>query len=97
MSRSRDDVLIPVESLDDIPSFANEDEEHEFWSTHSFGEVLLDQMGPLDDVLPPPRRRRRRFWQRIPVPAKLAANLSRMPEVNTPYARPGRVYRIYAA
>lgn len=51
-------VLTPVESLDDVPSFANEDEEHEFWSTHSFGERLLDQFGTLDDpALPKPRRR----------------------------------------
>ncbi len=50
--------LIPVESPDDIPDFANEDEEHEFWSTHSFGELLLAEMGPLDDVLPPPQHRR---------------------------------------
>jgi uncharacterized protein (DUF4415 family) len=52
--------LIPVESLDDIPAFANEDEEAEFWSTHSFGEGLLEQMGPIEDgILPPPRARTR--------------------------------------
>ena len=62
MTRIRDVNLIPVESLDDIPDFANEDEEHAFWSTHSFGERLLEQMRPLDEVdddLPPPRERTR--------------------------------------
>ena len=62
MTKIRDEDLIPVESLDDIPDFANEDEEHAFWSTHSFGERLLAQMKPLDefdDALPPPRERTR--------------------------------------
>ena len=40
------DGLVPVNSLDEIPSFANEDEEHEFWTTHSFGPGLLEQMRP---------------------------------------------------
>jgi hypothetical protein len=58
----RDEDLIPVENLDDIPDFTDEDEEHAYWSTHSFGERLLDQMRPLDeldDELPPPRERTR--------------------------------------
>ncbi len=59
MPDTRRDDLIPVESVADIPRFANEDEEAEFWSTHSFGEGILNQMGPLDDVLPPPRKRKR--------------------------------------
>jgi len=60
MAQSEDDELIPVNSLDEIPRFANEDEEHEFWSTHSLGQPLLDQMGPVDDgSLPPPRSRTR--------------------------------------
>lgn len=60
MTTGERNELIPVESLDEIPAFTSEDEEAEFWSTHSFGEALLEQMGPLDDVLPPARRRRRR-------------------------------------
>jgi hypothetical protein len=60
MTQHSDDELIPVNSLDDIPRFANEDEEHEFWSTHSLGQPLLDQMEPVDDgSLPPPRARTR--------------------------------------
>ena len=54
------DDLIPVNSLSEIPRFANEDEEHEFWSTHSLGQHLLDQMEPVEDgTLPPPRPRTR--------------------------------------
>jgi hypothetical protein len=59
MSR-HDDDLLTVNSLDEIPRFEDEDEEHEFWSTHSLGQPLLDQMGPVDDgSLPPPRARTR--------------------------------------
>lgn len=52
--------LIPVER-EDIPSFANEDEEHRFWSTHSLGPGLLAQMESVpeegDEDLPPARPR----------------------------------------
>ena len=48
-----------VRSWDDVPEFANEAEEAKFWSTHGLGEEILDQMGPLDDVLPPARPRTR--------------------------------------
>lgn len=33
-----------VNSLDEIPDFKNEDEEHEFWSTHDFTEQALDDL-----------------------------------------------------
>jgi hypothetical protein len=50
--------LKEIQSLDEIPSFASEEEEAEFWATHSLGEELLDQMEPIPDgVLPPPRSR----------------------------------------
>jgi CopG antitoxin of type II toxin-antitoxin system len=52
--------LIRVDDLNDVPNFANEDEEAKFWGTHSLSERALDQMGPLDDdELPPPRERTR--------------------------------------
>jgi hypothetical protein len=60
MTQRDDDELIPINSLAEIPRFRTEDEEHEFWSTHSLGEALLDQMGPVEDgSLPPPRPRTR--------------------------------------
>jgi hypothetical protein len=52
--------LIPVERSEDIPEFATEAEEAHFWSTHSFGEQMLERMQPLgNDVLPTPRNRTR--------------------------------------
>jgi hypothetical protein len=45
-----------LHSLQDIPAFANEDEEDEFWSTHALGEELWDEMKPVPEgELPPPR------------------------------------------
>ena len=53
--------LIPVERIEDIPAFANEDEEHRFWGSHRFGDALLSEMVPVplegDDWLPPARAR----------------------------------------
>ncbi|HLZ08460.1 MAG TPA: CopG family antitoxin, partial [Chloroflexota bacterium] len=44
--------------VEDIPEFASEDDEHAFWSTHGFGEDLLNAAQPLSrDNLPPPRPR----------------------------------------
>lgn len=50
--------LTPVNSWDEVPAFANECEEHVYWSTHCLGPGLLDQLGTLDDpALPAPRGR----------------------------------------
>ena len=38
------DNLPEVNSYDEIPAFANEDEEHEFWSTHALGDGILKTM-----------------------------------------------------
>ena len=47
-----------VQSSEEIPQFANEAEEAEFWATHSLSEAFLAKMDPLpEDVLPPPRPR----------------------------------------
>jgi hypothetical protein len=46
---------IEVHGPDEVPHFATETEEAEFWDTHSLGEELL-ALGPVDDsFLPPPR------------------------------------------
>jgi uncharacterized protein (DUF4415 family) len=51
--------LIPVNDTSEIPAFKNEAEEAEFWSTHSFGPKLLEQMQPLPEgLLPLPRDER---------------------------------------
>jgi hypothetical protein len=51
---------IVVHSWDEVPQFANECEEHEFWSTHEMGDEFFDNVRPEDYAdLPPPRPRRR--------------------------------------
>jgi hypothetical protein len=55
-----DRPLITIHSLDDLPAFAGEAEEHEFWGTHSIADELWDQLPVApDDDLPPPRPRKR--------------------------------------
>lgn len=41
--------FVETDSPDEIPDFASEDEEHEFWSTHSLGPGMLDRMGPIPE------------------------------------------------
>jgi hypothetical protein len=49
-----------VDRLEDIPDFSSEKDEHAFWSTHEFGEDLLNAAQSLSrDSLPPPRPRLR--------------------------------------
>lgn len=33
-----------IHSFDEVPEFANEEEEAEFWATHALGEGLLEKM-----------------------------------------------------
>jgi hypothetical protein len=47
--------LIPVNSPAEIPEFATEAEEHQFWKTHSFGPGMYEHVEPdplLDELLP---------------------------------------------
>jgi uncharacterized protein (DUF4415 family) len=48
-----------IQGWDEVPTFANEDEEAAFWATHDLGQPLLDQMQPIPvdgaGVLPPAR------------------------------------------
>lgn len=48
-----------VRALEDVPAFASEAEEAQFWATHSLGEEVLQQMGPLPESLIPTRPRTR--------------------------------------
>lgn len=49
-------MLTTIHNLDEIPAFADERDEHEFWSTHQLSDELWDQAAPLEpDELPPPR------------------------------------------
>lgn len=48
--------LKTIHSWDEVPDFENEQEEHEFWGSHSLSEEMLeDFQSPLDGELPPPR------------------------------------------
>jgi len=56
MAQRRDDDFIYIDDLNDIPHFADEDEEADFWATHSLSDRLLEQAEPIEDsILPPPR------------------------------------------
>lgn len=51
--------LVPVNSRDEIPAFASEADEAEFWSTHSFGpELLTEFTSPTAEEAPLTRRTR---------------------------------------
>ncbi len=49
--------LIEIQSWDEVPEFASEDEEADFWGTHSLGEAILCEPAVEPDWLPPPRPR----------------------------------------
>lgn len=41
--------LTEIQSWDEVPNFASEAEEAEFWSTHALGDALLDRMEPIPE------------------------------------------------
>ncbi len=47
MTKHKYPVTKQVNRLDDIPSFSSEDDEAEYWGTHSLGPALLARMTPL--------------------------------------------------
>src|SRR5579884_4484047 len=55
MARSRRPKVV-LHSLDEIPSFTNEDEEAAFWDGHELGEEIVERMEPVPDGLLPPAR-----------------------------------------
>lgn len=55
---SQGNEMTEIQDSKDIPRFQNEQEEAEFWATHSLGEELLNKMSPIPEgVLPPARPR----------------------------------------
>ena len=51
-----DDRRIEVNGPEELPDFANEQEEAEFWRTHTFGDAYWARMKHVpDDRLPPMR------------------------------------------
>ena len=60
MTRVKQSAMKEIGSLDEIPAFANEREEAEYWASRGLGEEILERMEPLgDDVLPAARPRTR--------------------------------------
>ena len=50
--------MIPVERPEDVPTFASEAEEHEYWGVHEMGDGFFDGAGAdADTGLPAPRAR----------------------------------------
>ena len=51
--------LTEIDSLDEVPAFATEHEEAEWWDTHGFSEKFFrdNPPEPDDPNLPPPRAR----------------------------------------
>jgi hypothetical protein len=50
--------LVEISDPSDIPAFAREREEADFWATHAPSEHFLDLVGEVSDPgLPPPRAR----------------------------------------
>lgn len=58
--RLTDEGFAIIEHREDIPQFQTEDEEHQFWSTHTLSDALLDEFQPVpeegDGILPPARK-----------------------------------------
>ncbi len=52
-----------IRSLDEIPQFASEREEHDYWKTHTMSDDLLNQ--PAEDDLPTTRPRQRTIALRL--------------------------------
>lgn len=52
----RKQKMMTVNRWEDVPDNMTEAEEHEFWTTHSLGEGLLEQMQPVKDADFPPTR-----------------------------------------
>lgn len=58
MLKAKRAKLIEIHSIDEIPAQMSEDEEAEFWATHSLGPELLAKMEPVPDGILPPARER---------------------------------------
>jgi hypothetical protein len=53
-----------VQRLGDVPEFATERQEADFWATHELGEEFLEAMGPLEPGILPPTRIEQRHINR---------------------------------
>ena len=50
--------MTEIQNMSDVPNFATDEEEHEFWATHYIGDdIELKTRETFDHPLPPPRER----------------------------------------
>lgn len=48
--------MLVIYRLEEIPAFASEAKEHDFWATHELSDALWNQAEPLETAaVPPPR------------------------------------------
>jgi hypothetical protein len=78
--------LKTIHGWDEVPDFENEQEEHEFWGSHSFSEEMLEDFRPpYKGELPPPRpetkTRPRRDRLTLDVEKDLAKRLKNLADV----------------
>ncbi len=53
---TRGPAMTLVHTMDEIPVFVSEDEEHRFWQTHELADELWDALPPVPEAeLPQPR------------------------------------------
>lgn len=70
--------LQPVERWSDVPAFASEREEHEFWATHELAGEALESMRPgAPDWLPPPEAFDQPAQRTRPISVRLDADVLR--------------------
>jgi hypothetical protein len=58
MTKTKTEASTVVHNFDEVPAFASEAEEVEYWDTHELGDEILSAMHrDADKRLPPPRPR----------------------------------------
>jgi hypothetical protein len=98
MDQNTSDKLLVVEDWRDVPSFSSEDQEAEFWLTHSLGGHALESLGTLDDpALPPPRLRKQKFWRRLHAGSHASVKPNSEPVIVDGHARLSRARLPYAS
>ena len=64
--------MTEIDSWDEVPDFASDDEERDFWDTHSLGPALLDTFEPAEFNLVAEKSERNRK-----LPLKVDSRLAR--------------------
>ena len=78
MPRRQKAVMRQVTRWEDVPAFANEREEHQFWETHELAGEALDSMQEgAPDWLPPPAAFGQRQERTRPVSVRLDQDVLR--------------------